>query len=122
MENSTDRNYLYEDRRSSQVRITKQHLRQLIREELDKLRAGPGDLGSDTPRILQQIGYNGFLNSLSADEKRALHGQLSHHLMGSLTAPMGFAELGDAERTLQALRTTHARLQQLLSLLVLDTD
>jgi hypothetical protein len=104
------------------VKITKQQLKQMIKEELDKLHAGAGDLESDTPRVLQQIGYNGFLNSLSAAEKQAFHNQLSHHLMGSLTVPMGFAELGDSERTLKALQNTHARLQRLLGLLALDTD
>ena len=102
--------------------LTEEIIKHLIKEELDKLRAGSGDLETDTPRVLKQVGYNDFVNSLSPDEKRALHSQLSHHLMGSLTAPMGFAELGDPEKTLMALQTTHARLQQLLSLLALDTD
>jgi len=102
--------------------LSKELIKQLIKEELDKLRAGPGDIEADTPRILQQVGYNDFINSLSPEEKRAFHIQLSHHLMGSLTAPMGWAEVGDPERTLEALQTTHARLQQLLGLLALDID
>ena len=102
--------------------LSQELIKQLIKEELDKLRAGPGDIDTDTPRVLQQVGYNDFLNSLSSEEKRALHIQLSHHLMGSLTLPMGFAELGDPEKTLEALQTTHARLQQLLRLLAVDTD
>ena len=102
--------------------LSQEIIKQLIKEEIDKLRAGPGDINTDTPRVLQQVGYNDFLNSLSPEEKHALHSQLSHHLMGSLTAPMGWAEVGDPERTLEALQTTHARLQQLLGLLALDTD
>jgi len=102
--------------------LSKELIKQLIREELDKLHAGSGDIGTDTPRVLQNVGYNDFINSLSPEKKRALHSQLSHHLMGSLTAPMGWAEVGDPEKTLQALQTTQQRLRQLLSLLALDTD
>jgi len=104
------------------MKLTKQQLKQIIREELDKLRDGVGDFEKDTSRILNQVGYTGFLNSLAADEKRALHNQLSHHLMGSLTAPMMAAQLGDTEMTLETLQTAHRRLQQLLTLLAIDTD
>jgi hypothetical protein len=97
-------------------------IERLVKEELDKLAPGAGDMGTDTKRILDNIGYTTFLNSLSKEQKSALHSQLSHHLMSSLTVPMGWAEMGNSEKVLQALQTSQQRLSDLLQVLTVDDD
>ena len=72
-----------------------------------------------TEKAFDEAGYQqNFLDKLEPDQRRRLRAELSHHLMTSLTGPMGNAELEGAENTLEALKATHERLKRLLNTLM----
>lgn len=71
-----------------------------------------------TESALEETGYNDFIAGLSPAQRSRLHGELSHHLMTSLTGPMGWAEMEEAGQTYDALVNSHERMSRLLSILM----
>ena len=71
-----------------------------------------------TESALEETGYNDFVAGLTSSQRRRLHAELSHHLMTSLTGPMGWAEMEEAGRTMDALNNSHERLSKLLNILM----
>ena len=72
-----------------------------------------------TEKAFDEAGYQeNFLDKLDPGQRHRLRAELSHHLMTSLTGPMGNAELEGAENTLEALKATHERLKRLLNTLM----
>jgi len=71
-----------------------------------------------TESALEETGYNDFIAGLTSAQRSRLHSELSHHLMTSLTGPMGWAEMEEAGRTYDALVNSRERMSRLLSILM----